>query len=267
MDADSRRAEKNTAAEASSLRRPMVEELWISQTEPVRPGGERTRISQRVEPLRYLSPGGAEAAAGEISQAEAKQENEWEKKLAAKDTEWRARTEAVRQEALAEGRGQMDGERMEILRECAGQWGDAVKDFARAREGYFARVEREVVELALAIAARILQREAQVDPLLLAGAVRVALGQLQESTSVELRVPAAAHEIWSETLRLMPNVPAMPVLVADSGMKDGECVLTTAVGRVDLGMKAQLKEIERGFFDLLSHRDPASRREPSRAGA
>ncbi len=34
------------------------------------------------------------------------------------------------------------------------------------------------MKLALAVAARILRREAQMDPLLLTGAVRVALGQL-----------------------------------------------------------------------------------------
>ena len=46
------------------------------------------------------------------------------------------------------------------------------------RDRYLHAVEHEVVKLALAVAARILRREAQMDPLLLTGAVRVALGQL-----------------------------------------------------------------------------------------
>ena len=58
------------------------------------------------------------------------------------------------------------------------------------RDRYLHAVEHEVVELALAVAARILRREAQMDPLLLTGAVRVALGQLSGSTEVRLRVPA-----------------------------------------------------------------------------
>ena len=36
-------------------------------------------------------------------------------------------------------------------------------------------------------------------------------------------------------------------------------------GAVDLGVKAQLEEIERGFFDLLEHREPV-RRDELRAG-
>lgn len=222
---------------------------------------ERRGGSPVVEPLRYLSADGEEPEAEETGQEPgAGPEQAWEERLAAREVEWQARLETARHEGLAEGRAQLEGDRMELLRACAEQWTQAVGSFAQARDGYFARVEREVVDLALAIAARILQREAQVDPLLLAGAVRVALGQLAETTSVELRVPAADQELWSETLRLMPNLPVMPTVVADREMGQGECVLTTELGRVDLGVRAQLKEIERGFFDLLSHRDMATAR-------
>ena len=37
-------------------------------------------------------------------------------------------------------------------------------------------------------------------------------------------------------------------------MKAGECVLETSVGKVELGVSAQLEEIEKGFFDLLQQR-------------
>jgi flagellar assembly protein FliH len=42
------------------------------------------------------------------------------------------------------------------------------------REQYFVRAEAEIVQLALAIAAKILHREAQVDPMLVATLVRMA---------------------------------------------------------------------------------------------
>ena len=38
------------------------------------------------------------------------------------------------------------------------------------------------------------------------------------------------------------------------GWSAGECVLETRVGTVELGVKAQLEEIEKGFFDLLQQR-------------
>ena len=77
------------------------------------------------------------------------------------------------------------------------QLGELVTRFAEERDRYLRAVEQEVVKLALAVAARILRREAQMDPLLLTGAVRVALGQLAASTEVRLRVPAAELELWT----------------------------------------------------------------------
>ena len=68
------------------------------------------------------------------------------------------------------------------------------------------------MKLALAVAARILRREAQMDPLLLTGAVRVALGQLAGSSEVRLRVPAAEPDLWNETIALVPNLAMKPAV-------------------------------------------------------
>jgi flagellar assembly protein FliH len=130
----------------------------------------------------------------------------------------------------------------------------AANEFAAARDRYLALIEPEVVRLALAIAERVLHREAQMDPLLLAGAVRVALGKLSEATRAHLHVPPEESAMWAETLRLMPNLAIRPELMADAGLTAGECRLETELGSVDLGVRAQLHEIERGFFDLLEQR-------------
>ena len=134
-----------------------------------------------------------------------------------------------------------------------------IESFAEERDRYLHAVEQEVVKLALAVAARILRREAQMDPLLLTGAVRVALGQLSNSTEVRLRVPAADLELWTETIALLPNLAVKPAVAADEKMRLGDCVIETSLGSVDLGIRSQLAEIERGFFD----RAGAARQEPA----
>jgi flagellar assembly protein FliH len=116
------------------------------------------------------------------------------------------------------------------------------------RTRHLEAVEHEVVKLAMAIAARILRREAQVDRLLLTGAVRVALGQLSASSQVRLKVPAADLDLWTESIALLPNLAVKPVVVAGEGMRLGDCVAETEVGSVDLGVKAQLGEIEHALF-------------------
>lgn len=125
----------------------------------------------------------------------------------------------------------------------------AIGQFQEEQEKYFRAVEHEVVELALAIAARILRREAQMDPLLLTGAVRVALGQLSHSTEVRLCVPGGEAALWREAIAHVPNLALRPEVVARDSMLTGDCVLETELGSVDLGLRAQLDEIERGFFD------------------
>lgn len=129
------------------------------------------------------------------------------------------------------------------------QAAELIASFAQERDRYLHAVEYEVVELALRVAARILRREAQMDPLLLTGAVRVALGQLSGSTEVRLHVPAAELDLWTETMARLPRLPVKLEVVAGEGMRLGDCRIETALGSVDLGIRAQLGEIERGFFD------------------
>jgi len=135
-------------------------------------------------------------------------------------------------------------DRAMVLRAC--------EEFAKERTRYFAAVESQVVKLALAIAARVLQREARMDPLLLSGAVRVALEKVDEESETRLRVPMNEVELWSEEFESAGEGAVR--VIGDEGMARGECVLETSVGTVDLGVEAQLGEIERGFFDLMQRR-------------
>jgi len=123
-----------------------------------------------------------------------------------------------------------------------------LEDLAGERDRYLQAVEHEVVRLALAIAARILRREAQTDPLLLMGAVRVALGQLAAATEVRLHVPAADAALWKESIALVPNPAVRPVVVEEDAMRLGECRLEASLGQADLSLGAQLDEIERVLF-------------------
>jgi flagellar assembly protein FliH len=179
---------------------------------------------------------------------------ELETTLAEREKQHARQLEAARRDALEKDRETAGTELIAWRRQRSEELGTALESFRKQRDHYLARVEHEVVRLALSIAERILHREAQMDPLLLAGAVRVALGQLAESTEVQLRVPAEQREMWDEMLRLMPALPLRPTVVGDAGMHPEEAALEANLGSVDLGVHAQIVEIERGFFDLLDVR-------------
>ena len=171
---------------------------------------------------------------------------------------FQAKLNTVQKEAYEAGRKSQESEHSAVLAAASGHLAEVLEEFRITRDRYLAQVEREVVRLALEIAERILHRQAQMDPLLLSGAVRVALGQLAETTEVRLKVPLEEREMWAEMLLLMPNLPLRPELAVDERMTVGECTIETHLGSVDIGVRAQLAEIERGFFDLLEHRDQAA---------
>ncbi len=141
----------------------------------------------------------------------------------------------------------------------------SLEEFRIERQRYFHHVEGEVVRLSLAIAARVLHREAHLDPMLLAGAVRVALDKLANSSSVVMRVAPAEVSKWQEFFRAAGNSRIQPGVLEDFSLTSGECLLVTELGTIELGIRAQLEEIEKGFFDLLDHRPSSSG--PSGRGA
>ena len=132
-----------------------------------------------------------------------------------------------------------------------------VQGFEKQLSGYYAKVEVELVHLALGIAAKILHREAQVDRMLVAGLVKVALEKLQQGTRVTVHVRPGNVAPWIQyfqeqmTSRIHVEVKSNPALEVNY------CVLETELGTTELGIETQLKEIEKGFFDLLAQRPEA----------
>jgi flagellar assembly protein FliH len=130
----------------------------------------------------------------------------------------------------------------------------AIDSFQQERDLYYQRVEEEVVRLTLAIARKILHREAQVDPLVLTAVARVALEKIASGSRVRLRVPAEETGKWQETLTASENLRPQPEVVADTTLSSAQLILESEVGTADLSLEAQLKEIEQGFLDLLAVR-------------
>jgi flagellar assembly protein FliH len=223
---------------------------------PEKPGSR----PEKIELFEYLAHAETPAAPdwsafavdGEPAAAEpdAASHPEFEQRLAAETQRaFEQGRERGRQEGHQADRESLAGALRTAQEGQARQLAGLAESFAAARERYLRDVEQEVVKLALAVAARILRREAQMDPLLLTGAARVALGQLAATTEVRLRVPPGEIDLWTEAMALLPNLPLKPTVVAGDGLRTGDCIIETSLGTVDLGIRGQLGEIERGFFD------------------
>jgi flagellar assembly protein FliH len=177
-----------------------------------------------------------------------------EQQLRAQATALITQLEDARRTSRAETRAEVEREFAARLVVERGAMAELAEQFAKERARYFAAVEVEVVKLSLAIAARVLHREAKMEPLILSGAVRVALEQIQGNGEALLHVPEGDADVWRERFSLGGTALR---IVPDGHLQTGTCLLETPVGTVNFGLEAQLEEIERGFFDLLQHRPGA----------
>lgn len=165
--------------------------------------------------------------------------------------------EAARREAIAATEARLKGQHQREIEAQRARLDETVARFAQERKEYFGKVERDVVELALSIAAKILHRESQLDPLLLATLVRVAIEKLNSGAAVRLRVPSSDVAVWSNHFKGQIKGHDVDV-VGDDALNAGDCYLETSLGSANFGIDSQLKEVEQGFFDLLSRRPEAA---------
>jgi flagellar assembly protein FliH len=161
--------------------------------------------------------------------------------------------EMGRQQGALECRGKFE-EQLARERSAVAQ---ALAGFAQERAAYYQKVEAEAVQLALSIARKVLHREAQVDPTLLMGIVRVALERIEGATGVALAVDPQQAAGWRNYLTANLGAEEMPQIVEDVTLPAGQCELRTSMGTAKLGIEVQLKEIEQGLMDLLAARPQA----------
>jgi flagellar assembly protein FliH len=227
--------------------KPHVSLLEFLSVELPRRGGDQGSGSGLGEAAHVATEAVADDAAASARTASQEEMRSQERAM-----QTRAMVEAARAESRAATRREMEQEIEERMSYERARVAAVCAEFNRDRQRYFADAEEQVVKLALAIAARVLHREATMDPLLLAGAVRVAIAKLEEGSAISLRVVPADVALWREVFPT-DSEPAVEVC-GDERLSAGEVVLETVVGRVELGVAVQLEEIEQGFFDLLQRR-------------
>lgn len=224
---------------------------------PAAPAGVQPLMEEWLQPTA-IERRGVEPTGMTAEEQERRERAAWEARLAEQSAAAARSVATAKEEGRREGRQAAEAVFAEESTRMRQQIVGALEAFRQQRERYFYTVEREVVRLALAIAARVLHRQAQMDPLFLSGAVRVAMDKLADTTKVVLRVAPVQVPAWQEMFRLHASVRAQPEIMGDITLNAGECILETNLGTIELGVGAQLEEIEKGFFDLLHHHPSAT---------
>jgi flagellar assembly protein FliH len=153
---------------------------------------------------------------------------------------------ALEREAFTKGYAQ--GERAGT--EAAAARGEAmlrrlartIDELAVLRSEMIQKTERQLVQLAVAIARRITLREMTIDRTVLSAMARVALDRLGESASATIRLHPDDYK--AITLTEDPDARTGAVcVVADPAIVRGGCVVQSDFGLIDIGLEAQLTEV------------------------
>ncbi|HYO80146.1 MAG TPA: FliH/SctL family protein [Bryobacteraceae bacterium] len=109
--------------------------------------------------------------------------------------------------------------------------------------------ERDLIELAIAIARRVLRRELSVDPEAVHGLVKAALGKVP---SREVRRVRVHPDLAGMVRRQIESAGLSGVEISSDGaLTPGDVIVETRNGDLDASIDVQLAEIQRGFADRL----------------
>jgi flagellar assembly protein FliH len=161
------------------------------------------------------------------------------------------RLAALEREAFAKGYEQ--GERAGA--EAAGKRGEAMlrrlsdtlTELTALRASMIRQTENQIVELALAIARRVVHREISLDRNLMIAIVRVALDRLGETAHVTVRLHPEEYEATGAA-RVAEFAGADITFVPDARVGRGGCRVESDMGMLDAGVDAQIQEIARALL-------------------
>jgi len=122
------------------------------------------------------------------------------------------------------------------------------------RRDTYHRIEKEVVELALAIARQVICREVEVDKEVVVCVAREALAKVEDPAEIKIKMnPADLQFIndakiqFSELIGDIDNV----TLEAGDNIQSGGCVIQTNLGEIDARIEKQLQAVEESFRTVL----------------
>jgi flagellar assembly protein FliH len=166
-------------------------------------------------------------------------------------THQQARLAALERESFATGYAQGERAGLEaantraepMLRRLA----QTLEELGTLRQQMIQQTERQMVDLALAIAHRILRRETSLDGDLIVAMARVALERLGDAGSVTVRLNPEDHRATVE--RHGNDWAGTKVrVIADPAVSRGGCLVDSDFGFIDAGVEAQFDEVMRALI-------------------
>jgi flagellar assembly protein FliH len=149
-------------------------------------------------------------------------------------------------EGEAAGRGQATAETRPVIERLS----RTIEEISGLRGRLRREAEADTIQLALAIARRVLRRQLAIDPEALHGLVLGALERLEGQEISRVRVHPAHAALVGKCLEQYSGGVRVEI-TPDPSRELGAVVFETQRGNLDASIDSQLQEIERGLADCL----------------
>jgi flagellar assembly protein FliH len=206
--------------------------------------GKAAAQASAIEWKAYHVPGSQSARAAESQQTD---------QLTARIRELEVTLEGRAQEAYMRGCREAEQQANARLEPAIRRFAESVQELIAARPRARREAEEDIVMLAVAIARKLLHREIAVDPDSLLGLVKAAMQRIDAREISRIRVNPDDARSLDEALNGPASIRRIEISL-DPSLERGAAILETSRGNLDASVDTQLKEIERGFLDLVRAR-------------
>lgn len=164
----------------------------------------------------------------------------------------RAQEEAQNIRELASKEGYKNG--LQEARADVAKLKEALAEFLNSKNDVYEHLSNDILEVALAVAKKIIKKEVLLDPEILKNVIGEVLDEVDiEEQKITLNVhpedAAAARDFMPELLKAN-NLDARVVIIEDEEIQEGSCKVTTTNGIIDANFSTQLQIIQNAFRSL-----------------
>ena len=126
----------------------------------------------------------------------------------------------------------------------------ALMQLGNLRQNTYRIIEQEVVELALAIARKVICREVEVDKEVVVCVAREALSKVEDPGNVKIKMNPSDLQFINETKyqlsELIGNIDHVTIEPGEN-IRSGGCIIETNLGDIDARIEKQLQAVEESF--------------------
>lgn len=132
---------------------------------------------------------------------------------------------------------------------------EALSQLNAIRQETYQQIEKEVVDLALAIAQKVICREISTDPETVVCVAKEALAKVDDPGKIKIKMNPSDLQFINETKYQLSNLIAdidHVTFEAEESIQSGGCIIETELGEIDARIEKQLQAVEESFRRALA---------------